>query len=570
MEEAKMKVKTDMGLIKSNARKKMERCRNSEDRLISQLEVENQALRKHISAEVNEIIDQAIAKFSAELISNGECNGIRKGRNRNFTQSSGSKIQENGEFKHDPEDTFYEIPLQICHEPVPIRSLRKVSYDGRPANDLSRKSEDTIPDFETILIQVGEFGNYQKILFLAMFLFAFSEAFLYLSQIFITLIPDGHWCKVPQLSNLTIEQRKLLSIPLKDSKYDSCRMYSVNYTDLLRTGITLADPTWPTTECQHGWEYDFSEIPYSTIATELNWVCDQNTLAPWAQASFFCGAIVGGLVFGWIADRFGRVPALVLTNFIGFVFGTMTAFSTTFWQFAVCRFFVGLAFDNCFTMMYIITLEYVGPTWRTFVSNMSIAVFFTLAESLLPWIAYYVANWKWLCIWTSLPLLVGVGIGWIVPESARWLLSQGRVDETISIMRRFEKMNNKHVDEKIYESLKKSCQNLITQDKDQKRYSVLDLFRSARLRNVTCLLIVIWMSISLLFDGHVRQVEHLGLDFFITFTIASATELPADTLLTFTLDKWGRRWYAAATMILSGVFSLMSCSFETGRCFDYN
>lgn len=72
------------------------------------------------------------------------------------------------------------------------------------------------------------------------------------------------------------------------------------------------------------------------------------------------------------------------------------------------------------------------------------------------------------------------------------------------------------------------------------------------------------MAMALLFDGHVRQVEHLGLDFFLTFTLASATELPADTLLTFTLDRWGRRWYACVSLILSGVFSLLSCSVETG------
>lgn len=49
------------------------------------------------------------------------------------------------------------------------------------------------------------------------------------------------------------------------------------------------------------------------------------------------------------------------------------------------------------------------------------------------------------------------------------------------------------------------------------------------------LLIIIWMCISLVFDGHVRNVETLGLDFFITFTIASLTEFPADTVLTLTL-----------------------------------
>ena len=73
-----------------------------------------------------------------------------------------------------------------------------------------------------------------------------------------------------------------------------------------------------------------------------------------AQAVFFGGAILGGLIFGWMADRYGRIPALVWTNLIGFMAGIATAFVTTFWAFCVCRFLVGLAFDNCFTMMYIL------------------------------------------------------------------------------------------------------------------------------------------------------------------------------------------------------------------------
>jgi len=69
---------------------------------------------------------------------------------------------------------------------------------------------------------------------------------------------------------------------------------------------------------------------------------------------FFGGAILGGLIFGWMADRYGRIPALVWTNLMGFMAGIATAFVTTFWAFCVCRFLVGLAFDNCFTMMYIL------------------------------------------------------------------------------------------------------------------------------------------------------------------------------------------------------------------------
>ena len=64
------------------------------------------------------------------------------------------------------------------------------------------------------------------------------------------------------------------------------------------------------------------------------------------------------------------------------------------------------------------------------------------------------------------------------------------------------------------------------------------------------------MAISLVFDGHVRNVDNLGLNVFVTFTIAAATELPADTFLTLVLDRWGRRWLACGSLVVSGVFSI--------------
>lgn len=64
----------------------------------------------------------------------------------------------------------------------------------------------------------------------------------------------------------------------------------------------------------------------------------------------------------------------------------------------------------------------------------------------------------------------------------------------------------------------------------------------------------------MVFDGHVRNVDNLGLDVFVTFTIASATELPADTFLTLVLDRWGRRWLACGSMVISGIFSIWACA----------
>lgn len=99
-------------------------------------------------------------------------------------------------------------------------------------------------------------------------------------------------------------------------------------------------------------------------------MCENDALPTIAQSIFFCGAITGGLLFGWVADRYGRVPALIGTNLVGGIAGIVTAFSNSFWSFTLCRFFAGFAFDNCYTIMYILgILSFVTCMGRLFTSN---------------------------------------------------------------------------------------------------------------------------------------------------------------------------------------------------------
>lgn len=92
----------------------------------------------------------------------------------------------------------------------------------------------------------------------------------------------------------------------------------------------------------------------------------------------------------------------------------------------------------------------------------------------------------------------------------------------------------------------------------QKKYSIIDLFRSANIRKNTLLLILIWMGISIGYDGHVKNIKNTGWNLFLTFTIAGATECPADILLFVTLDAGGRRFMGLITLVFSGLFSYAS------------
>lgn len=96
------------------------------------------------------------------------------------------------------------------------------------------------------------------------------------------------------------------------------------------------------------------------------------------------------------------------------------------------------------------------------------------------------------------------------------------------------------------------------------QYSLLDLFKTPRLRRITIILVLFWGFTSLVFDGYVRNISSLGLNAFITFTLAATSELPANLLLTCTLDMWGRRWYASSGLVLSGVFSILAAMVPLG------
>lgn len=65
-------------------------------------------------------------------------------------------------------------------------------------------------------------------------------------------------------------------------------------------------------------------------------------------------------------------------------------------------------------------IEYVGPKYRTLVANMSFGIYFAIAASILPWVAYWIADWRILSVASAIPLLAAFVAPWTVPESARY------------------------------------------------------------------------------------------------------------------------------------------------------
>lgn len=81
----------------------------------------------------------------------------------------------------------------------------KEKDDSVPSDQVAKSKQDV--DFDDLIPHIGNFGKYQIILFLLLAPYTFFFVFVYFTQIFITLIPENYWCKVPELEHLELPSR---------------------------------------------------------------------------------------------------------------------------------------------------------------------------------------------------------------------------------------------------------------------------------------------------------------------------------------------------------------------------
>lgn len=216
-------------------------------------------------------------------------------------------------------------------------------------------------------------------------------------------------------------------------------------------------------------------------------------------------------------------------------------------------------FDLQYIVCYFAVLEYVGPSYRTLVANMSLALFYSPCTMLVPWLAYGLGDWRTFSFIGAVPILLGLCSYCVLPESARWLVSVGKVDDAIDILQTIAARNKAKISKQVWENFRESCTQFYREEIEGRDFTIMSIFRRGRLALYMLLMIFIWMSVSLMYDGHVRAASVLDKEnVFVVFSIACATELPGDLLVIITLDRFGRRWCAFTSTILSGIFSLIA------------
>jgi MFS transporter, putative metabolite:H+ symporter len=144
-------------------------------------------------------------------------------------------------------------------------------------------------------------------------------------------------------------------------------------------------------------------------------------------------AIPGGVFFGWLGDKIGRRKVFMTTMLtFSIATGLMALTPHGGWQFLVAmRFVVGLGVGGVTAVDLPLLQEFVPASKRGWVSGLSIGLL-PLGPLLAAALSAYlgaVIGWRGLFAIGLLPALMAFVIRVWVPESPRWLMIRGRIEE---------------------------------------------------------------------------------------------------------------------------------------------
>ncbi|XP_033363414.1 organic cation transporter protein-like [Bombus vosnesenskii] len=432
--------------------------------------------------------------------------------------------------------------------------------------------------YDDVILRMGEFGRYQRRIYLLLCLPAISCAFHKIAGVFLSakmnarcLLPhenpeNATYFLPPHILNTSYpggyEQEKLLQCYMLDLPNIVNETTINRYVDTSTGNIHGEKPLIPNSLNTQGYKpcetfvYDRSKYK-STTTSEWNLVCDRSWLRATGDSLFMVGVMLGSMIFGGLSDKFGRRPIFFLSLVIQLVGGVLVAISPEYISYVVFRLIVGSTTSGVFLVAYVIALEMVGPKKRL-VAGVGCQLFFTTGYILTAGFAYFLTDWRILQIAITVPSIAFLLYWWFIPESARWLLTKGRVQEAKDLLQRASLENGVEMPSEALDTLLNSNNEETTPD--YRKPSLFDLFRYPNLRRKSILLFFNWLVNSGTYYGLSWHVSNLGGNDYVNFVISGLVEIPAYTFLIFTLNRWGRKIILCGCMLIAG-FALLGILF---------
>jgi MFS transporter, putative metabolite:H+ symporter len=267
----------------------------------------------------------------------------------------------------------------------------------------------------------------------------------------------------------------------------------------------------------------------------------------------YVGQLFGAVIFGSLAEQFGRLKILFVTILLFVSMDISCLFAWSGASMMLFRFLQGVGTGGEVPVASAYISEFIGAEKR--------GRFFLLYEVIFPiglmfagMIGFFLVphyGWRAMFIVGLIPSVLTIPLRWLMPESPRWLASKGRVAEADAVVKMLESdatRNGAVLPEPVVRSIAL---------RSAARSDWRELFKGIYLKR-TLMIWSLWVCSYMINNGLVtwlptlyKQVFQLPLQTSLAYGwITSAVGVIASIVCALLIDKVGRKpWYAIAFLL---------------------
>ncbi|KAI1885150.1 hypothetical protein AGOR_G00217230 [Albula goreensis] len=287
---------------------------------------------------------------------------------------------------------------------------------------------------------------------------------------------------------------------------------------------------------------------YTSIVSEWYLLGDSEYKVSLASSVYFAGVLIGAVTFGQLSDRYGRRKLYLIGLTLDIVFGVLSGLAPSFQLFILARFLVGIMNGGVTLVAFVLLNEFVGRTYWALTGTLG-SVFFAVGIVLYAVLGFLITSWRRLALVVNLIAGLVLLLSLFIPESPRWLYSQGHLVEAERVLSLIGRRNGRRLAKKgvTLSPLEKRGR--------EERAGPLDLFRHPALLPRTLVMMQAWMVCSLLYYGLTLNVGNMGGNLYLNLALSGLAELPSYPVSLYLISqkRFGRRGSLCLFLLVGGV-----------------